>query len=193
MNALVAAKLGDFIDSFNVYVIGDPRGLELDRIRLGPQDREAVRKIAGLAAPIARAATQPQSPTTRAVQETLTEQVDAAIDAPDDLNGDQAAELARKTTGNFVSELLRKAYAPIHKVGAVVQNEANFAQKEIRAGIYRAAGTATFAAGAGYVYWPEISSFVVRNADALKAFVTAAYQNPKLVEIINLIVMAAGH
>ncbi len=114
LHALVAEKLGDFIDSFNVYVIGDPRGLELDRIRLGPQDREAARKVVALAAPIAIAVTEAQSPATLAAQGTLTEQVGAAIDAPDDINGDQAAELARKTTGNFVSELLRQAYAPIH-------------------------------------------------------------------------------
>ena len=31
------------------------------------------------------------------------------------------------------------------------------------------------------------------NADALKAFVAATYQNPKLVEIIDLIVRVASH
>ena len=56
---IVAEKLGDLIDSFNVFVIGDPRALELDRIRLGPQDREAARRIVALAAPIARAAGEP--------------------------------------------------------------------------------------------------------------------------------------
>ncbi len=165
LHPLVAASLGDFIDSFNVYVIGDPRGLELDSIRLGPQDREAARKIAALAEPIARAADEPHSPATPAAQETLTEQVEAAIDAPHDINGDQAAELARKTAGNFVSELLRRAYAPIKKLGAVAKSEAKFAQKEFRAGLYRASGTAAFA-GLSIAYWPEIASFVARNADA---------------------------
>ena len=37
------------------FVLGDPRGRELDQIRLGPQDREAARRIAELAAPIASA------------------------------------------------------------------------------------------------------------------------------------------
>jgi hypothetical protein len=191
MHPLVAATLGDFIDSFNVYVIGDPRGLELDRVRLGPQDREAARKIATLAAPIARAVTEAKSLATPAAQEALSEQVDAAIDAPDDINGDQAAELARKTAGNFVGELLRQAYAPIQKLGRVVMAETKVALKEYRAGIYRGAGTATFAGGA-YLCWPEISSFIVHNADALRAFAIAAYQNPMLVEIINLIVRAAS-
>ncbi|MGA2491718.1 MAG: hypothetical protein ABSF67_02075 [Roseiarcus sp.] len=195
LDDLVAATLGDFVDCFNVYVLGDPRALELDSARLGPQDREAVRKIAALAAPIARAACEPQAPTTPAAQEALIEQVDAAIDAPNDINGDQAADLARKTTGNFVSELLRRAYAPIAKLGAVAKAEAIFAQKEYRSGLYRASGTATFAglSVAALAYWPEISAFVVRNADALKDFVTALFHNSRLVEIIDLIVQAAKH
>jgi hypothetical protein len=97
--------------------------------------------------------------------------------------------------------LLRRAYAPIRKSGDGVKKEANLAQKEFRAGVYRAAGARAFdgllATGglsiAAYAYWPEVSSFVVRNADALRAFVTAVYQNPILVEIINLIVRAASH
>ena len=194
LDDLVAATLGDLVDSFNVYVLGDPRALELDGARLGPQDREAVRKIAALAAPITRAASKSQSPATPAAQEALAEQVDAAIDAPNDINGDQAADLARKTTGNFVSELLRQAYAPIAKLGAVAKKEAGFAGHEFRAGFYRAPGTAAFAglSVAAYTNWPEISAFVVRNADALKDFVTAAFHNPKLVEIIDWIVHAAG-
>lgn len=195
LDVLVAENLGDFIDSFNVYVIGDPRGLELDQLQLGPKDREAARKIAGLAAPIASAATDPDSPATPLAQEALSEQVAAAIDAPDDINGDQATELARKTAGNFVSELLRRAYTPIQKLGEVITGETKVALKEYRSGIYRAAGTATFVglSGGGYLYWPQISSFVVRNADALRAFATAAYQNPKLIEIIDWIVRAADH
>ena len=38
------------------------------------------------------------------------------------------------------------------------------------------AAAAAFAAA--YAYWPEISAFVVRNADALKDFVTALFNNP---------------
>jgi hypothetical protein len=97
--------------------------------------------------------------------------------------------------GNFVSELLRRAYAPIAKLGAAARTEALFAQKEFRSGFYRASGTGVFAvaSAAAYANWPEISAFVVRNADALKDFVTALFHNPRLVEIIDLIVQAAKH
>jgi hypothetical protein len=195
LDDLAAAALGDFVDSFNVYVVGDPRAVELDSARLGPQDREAARKIAALAVPIARAASELHSPATPAAQEALTEQVDAAVDAPDDINGDQAADLARRTMGNFVSELLRRAYAPIAKLGGDVTKEVIFALKEFRSGLYRASGTATFMglSAAAYAYWPEISAFVVRNADALRDLVMELFHNPRLVEIIDLIVQVAKH
>lgn len=77
----------------------------------------------------------------------------------------------------------------------LIKKEGGFAQHEFRAGFYRAAEAGAFAGlpVAAYAYWPEISAFVVRNADALKAFVSAAFHNPKLVEIIDLIVQATRH
>jgi hypothetical protein len=105
LDSLVAATLGDFIDSLNVFVIGDPRGLELDRIRLGPQDREAADKIVALAGPIARAVGELESPVTLAAQQTLAGQVSSAIEAPNDINGDQAAQLARRTMGKFCQRI----------------------------------------------------------------------------------------
>ena len=108
--------------------------------------------------------------------------MDAAIDAPNDINGDQSAELAGKTTGNFVSELLRGAYAQIRKSGAAVRD-----------GFYREAGAHAFRYVVDGAHWPEISSFVVHNADALRAFVKGAFQNPKLAEIIDWIAKATGH
>ena len=164
LHSLVGERLGDVIDSFNVFIIGDPRGLELDRIRLGPQDREAARKIVALAAPIALAASEPKSPATSAAQETLTEQVRSAIDAPNDINGDQATELARRTTGNFVSKLLLLGAVAVTAVGT---------------GFYHEAGAAAFK-GLSDAYGPEILSFVVRNAEALRAFVQKPIKIPNL-------------
>jgi hypothetical protein len=93
LHALVAAGLGDLVDSFNVFAIGDPRLLELDRVRLGPQNREAADRIVVLATPIVIAAGESESPATSAAQEALAEQVDAAVDAPSSIDGDQATEL----------------------------------------------------------------------------------------------------
>lgn len=166
-------------------------GRQLDSVRLGPQDREAVRRIVDLAAPIARAANAPHSPATPAAQEALTEQVASATGAPADVNGDQAMALATKSTGNFVSELLRRGYALAKKI---VSGEINFAQKEIRAGVYRTAGAsiALYAGAEAYAGWSALSKFIADNAEALKDFVMAQFHNPKLVEMIDWIVGLMG-
>jgi hypothetical protein len=72
------------------------------------------------------------------------------------VDGDQAIGLARQTTGNFVAELLRRAYAPF-------RNELGIASKEIRAGVYHKVGEAALVAGTGAVvyYRPAIVPFVV--------------------------------
>jgi hypothetical protein len=44
---------------------------------------------------------------------TLTEQLETARAAPAGVNGDQAVDLTRKTSGNFVVTLLRSGYAQL--------------------------------------------------------------------------------
>ena len=124
---------------------------------------------------------------TPAAKEAVGEQAQAAKEAPDGLEGDQAKVLSSKTIKNFVATLLRGAYAPI-------KTEAAFAWKEYRGKFYGAAAAAT-ASGIGYAAynnWPAIVSFVVRHADALKEFVSTAWHDPTLVEIVNSIVRFSG-
>ncbi len=195
LDNLVAENLGDLIDSFNVFVSGDARARELDSIRRGPQDREAVRKIVDLAGPVAWAVGESTAIATAAAQETLTEQVAAASNAPADVNGDQAMELARKTTGNFVSELLRGAYAQIAKLKARTKGPVEIARKGVIEGFYREGGKAAFdglAVSTGPVR-SELSKFIIGNAEALKDFAVAQFHNDKMVALIDWIVQLARH
>ncbi len=185
---MVAETLRDVVHTWNIFIVGDPKGRELDEIRLGPQDVEGAKQVIAAAAPVVEALQHSENVATPAAIEAVAEQAEAANTAPAGIDGDHAIDLSRKTTGNFVVETLRNAYA-------AVCNELSFARKEYRAGIYRAAGTATFAggvAGIGAVAYhsPAILSFVARNADALKAYVDAAWHSPTLGEIIDLIVRA---
>jgi hypothetical protein len=82
--------------------------------------------------------------------EALKEQIEAAVNSPAGIDGDQAIELARKTSGNFVSEMLRLIYAPIRKL------------------VHRAAVPALV--GGADVYNQQIVAFIVNNADQLKVF-----------------------
>jgi hypothetical protein len=179
LQPLVAETLRDVVHTWNIFIVGDPKGRDLDERRLGPREVKAAKQVVGAAAPLVKALLDSEIVATPTAIETVTEQAETAKTAPAGIDGDQAIYLSRKTTGNFVSELLR----------SVIRGESAFAWKEYRAGIYRAGGTFT-AGGIGYAAynnWPAVVSFVARNADALKEFVIAEWRNPALVEIIDRI------
>ena len=108
--------------------------------------------------------------------ETLIDQARSALAAPAGIDGDQAVELSRKTSENFVVELLRGAYARIRA-------EPGLAWKEIRSGTYRYVVPGLIAGG----YAPPIISFVVEQANNLKPFVEQTFHNPALLQIIDVI------
>ena len=176
---LVAEALRDLVHTWNIFVVGDPKGRAFDERRLGPSELDVAKRQIAAAAPIVEAVRRSQNVATPAAIDAIAEEGLAAANAPAGVDGDQAIDLSRKTTGNFVIQLLRFAYA-------AVRRESAFVWKEYRAGIYRAGGTAT---AAGIVYYsPQIVSFVARNAVALKEFAEVAWHNPAIGEIIDLIV-----
>src|SRR5262249_49829681 len=82
LTPLVAQLLGDLIETFNVFIAGDPKGRELDQVRLGPQDRNAAIAMVGAAVPIVEAVKTSEGLATAVAKEALVEQVEAALDAP---------------------------------------------------------------------------------------------------------------
>jgi hypothetical protein len=175
MPMAVAEILRDLVESYNVFIVGDVSGRELDQVRLGPQERRRAEVAVDLALPIAEAV-QASGLATTAALEALTEQLNAARLAPPGLDGDQAVDLSRKTTGNFIVELLRSAYAS-------VRAEPGFAWKEFRAGTYRYGGPALIAGG----YVSPIVTFVAAQAGNLRLFVEQVSHNTTLVQIIDVI------
>ena len=170
----VAGMLSDLVDTFNVFIIGDPTGRELDQVRLGPQERQASKVVVDAAVPIVEAVRVSDRIATAGVVETLIEQIEAARDAPAGVDGDQAIELSRKTNANFVVTLVRSGLA-------LLRGEAGFAWEKARGAVYGAAGTG------GIYYRNEIIAFIGDNAVALRAFVEHAFHNPTLIQIIDLI------
>jgi hypothetical protein len=181
LSTSVAEMLRDLVESYNVFIVGDPAGRGLDQIRLGPQERDVAKVIVDLAVPLTEAVQVSEGLATAAAIEALVEQVEAARNTPLGVDGDQAIDLSRKTAGNFVAELLRGAYARIRA-------EPGFAWKEIRSGTYRYAVPGLIAGG----YVPPIITFVVEQASNLKLFVEQAFHNPTLVKIIDVISRIGG-
>lgn len=91
------------------------------------------------------------------------------------VNSDQAVELAVKSGSNFVAALLRGINW--------IPEETAFAVKEFRAGIYRWSGPALIVSG----HLPAIVTFVVDRAAELKVFLDAAFHNPVLGHIIDVV------
>jgi hypothetical protein len=174
----VAEALRDVVHTWNIFIVGDPKGRELDEVRLGPQEAEAARQVIAAAAPIVEAIERSENVATPLAVEAVAEPAQAAKNAAPGIDGDQAVELSRKTTGNFVAKFIQHVYV-------LARGETAFAWEKGRGAIYGAGGTGlTYAV---YNNWPAIVSFVTRNADALKEFVTAAWHNPELVEFIDRI------
>jgi hypothetical protein len=105
---LVVGMLRDLVETYNVFIIGDPKGRELDQVRLGPQELRAAKAIAQAAFPIVEALKASVRIATADAVSVLVEQSEAAKMAPIGVNGDQAVALAgpiqqRSATGRFLA------------------------------------------------------------------------------------------
>ena len=56
LSTSAAEHLRDLVDTYNVFIVGDPTGRELDQVRFGPQERNAANAILKLAVTITEAA-----------------------------------------------------------------------------------------------------------------------------------------
>jgi hypothetical protein len=52
---LVAETLRDVVHTWNIFIVGDPVGRELDEIRVGPQDLDVAKQVIAAAAPVVEA------------------------------------------------------------------------------------------------------------------------------------------
>lgn len=189
----VASQLKDLIYTINIFVVGDRRLMELDAIRPGPQDSEAAKQEMSMLRVALDDAVTDSEIASEPAREALTEQIENVEVSPHTLAGRQANEFGRRSVRNFVSELLRLAYAPIRNLSQITRAEGGAAWKFIREGAYRSVG-ATLITGvatdiAGVTNFSgAIIDFVVRHANELTAYVVKTFQNPGLVDIINWII-----
>jgi hypothetical protein len=178
LQTLVAETLRDVVHTWNIFIVGDPKGRELDEIRLGPQELRAAKELISLAAPIIDALRQSNNVATERAKRAAAEQAEAAKDAPTGINGDQAIDLSQKTTRNIVIELVRRVCHGVRTAGG-------FAGKEIVAGAFRKVG-ADVVAGAE----PQFVAFFAQISDALKNSVSHAWPGHALNQIVDFILRA---
>lgn len=167
-----AEHLRDVVETINVFILGDPKGSELDQNRLGPGDRAEAAELLELAKPVIEAAGEI---TTDETMNVLTEQVAAADAAPETIDGDQAVSLARNTSSNFVLAVVRNAFS---KARQIIGAEFHEFWQKFKGGVYSKAGDATGVA---------IVVYVASQAPALTAFAEKAINNPMVARIIEFL------
>ncbi|MCB1545618.1 MAG: hypothetical protein H6872_00965 [Methylobacteriaceae bacterium] len=172
----VERTLRDFIDSYNIFIVGDEKGRELDRKRLGPGQRQRDEEALAIFEPVVKALQSDPGVATMAATEAIKEQMDQAKAAPASLAGDQDIALARDTSSNWL-------IAAVRRVRKTLIEESRVAWKGMREGAYRAAGAAVLAAGG-----LKLLEFVADNATNLKAFSDQALANPAIHQVIDAVV-----
>ncbi len=179
-----AGPLRDFVESYNIFIVGDAKGRELDRKSLGPGERERDEAaIAAMESVIAALRSTPDV-ATEAVSEILQELSNAAKSAPKSLAGDQDVALARDSEGNFLIALICKTYR-------LIADEVRVAtSKGAREKVYATAITT-----AGVAYLPAAARLIAESFDALKAFASLVYNNPSISQMIDAITqhLLRGH
>jgi tetratricopeptide (TPR) repeat protein len=185
----VAALLRDIVETINIFVIGDPGLMELDAARPGPQEIIFAKEEVAVLAPMLGEVINNPNVATEAARDVLKEQAANLQEAVESLHERQAADFGRRTIRNFVSELLRRTYAPVR---AITRSETAFAWRGIREGAYRTIGGAVLTGIATDLagmtdFHQSLIAFVTRHAEPLIAYAINAFQNPTLVEIINWI------
>jgi hypothetical protein len=169
----VAETLRDLIDTWNVFIFGDPKGRELDERRLGPQELDAAKQVIAAAAPIVEALQRSVGIATPRAIEAVVEQTLAAQNAPAGIEGDQALDLAQKTNRNLFSSIIRYA----------VYKAPGFVSRLLVEGAIRKAGADAF----DFVGFKFVE-FVASNYESFKGFVDSAWHNPALSHLIEIIV-----
>ena len=176
----VVRPLRDFVGSYNIFIVGDAKGRELDRLRLGPDERKSGAEAIQTIAPVTAAMANAPAVVSPAVAQSVNEQIDAAQIAPATPAGVRDVALAKDTSANWLIAITRKARK-------IIANETGFAWKGTREGAYRAGG----AAGGAYVGW-ETLKFIADHAPQLKSFADQTLANPAIQQIIDAVVKIMG-
>jgi hypothetical protein len=188
----VATALRKPVETWNVFVLGDPDLVELDSKRLGPQEQQVAIENINAARPIVENAATDREITTEQTGNVLTASLQAASSPIDNINTKQAQDLAEGTSRNLVIQIVRRAYLFCQNLVDPQTDEARALVVEYKKGIAKAAGVATFGAAAatisyGASYAASFFEFVALNAEVLKAYVTIALQNDQLSQVIDVI------
>jgi hypothetical protein len=188
----VAEALRRPVETWNVFAIGDADLVELDAIRLGPQEQMAIMEKIKAARPIVVMASVDREITTEQAGKVLNASLLAASAPFDNINTKQAQDLADGTSRNLVFQIVRRAYLFCHEIIDPKTEEARALVSEYKKGAAKAAGAASVTAiiaGAtlSVSYAASFFEFVANHAEAFREYIATALQNDQLNQVIDYI------
>jgi hypothetical protein len=184
------------VETWNVFVLGDPDLVNLDAKRLGPQEQQSVVGDIDTARPIIESAAADREITTEQTAKVLDAGLHAASTPADNINARQAQQLVAGTFKNLITQLVRRAYLTCLAIAEPKTEDDRALVTEYQRGIARGAGAglgkvAVGAAAAGTVialpHAVSFFEFVVQHAAAIKDYFAIASHSPQLVQVIDTI------
>ena len=91
----VAEALRDVVHTWNIFIVGDPKGRELDEVRLGPQEAEAARQVIAAAAPIVEAIERSENVATPLAVEAVAEPARVRPPEPESMSNQTVRQSGR--------------------------------------------------------------------------------------------------
>ena len=175
-----AESLRDVVQTYNVFILGDPKGFELDQKSSGPEDRaDAVAQLE-LAQPLVK---NIGDIATDEVSDVVSEQLKAAGNAPNTIDGDQIVGLARDTAANLFVAIVRRA---LSEAKAALGKEFLKLWDSYKSGVHDAVRKAGFVSASGVIV------YIVSQSTQLATFAEAAIRNPVVSRIIEFISKVFG-
>jgi hypothetical protein len=181
----VAEALRRPVQAWNIFVQSDQDLALLDAQRLGPREQvEILKHLAAAAEFIAKAANDRNITTERAAS-ALTSTLKAANDSNSNINTRLAQELADKTTKNFFSQLLRRAYL----IRDAIVDPDSEAAKTLTLEFVKGASSAAGGVALLYLGSHAISffEFVAMNPVLVKQYILVTFENLQMTEIVDAI------
>jgi hypothetical protein len=181
----VAEALRRPIQAWNIFVQGDPDLAELDARRLGPQEQSVIQAHLAVAEQLIAVAAADRKIATERAEKALVSSLAAARDPDNNINTRLAQDLADKTSKNFFSQLLRRAYLIRDAIIDPNSEAAKNLTAEFVKGASKAAGGATLLFLGSHAL--SFFEFVATNPILIKQYIAIAFQNVQMAEIVDAI------
>lgn len=183
LDVACVAALRTVVQLFNVFTANSQRASELDQLKMGPDDRAALSEILPEIEQVIKDANT--IATDQAIG-TLEEEIESALTADDTAVGDRQVSFVSRSTSNFLTTAIVRAYRLIRKgIGASI----SAVWTKLKDKAAEAAAVAVLGAPS---YGPPLVEFLKSNYGIISDFLTKVHANPAVQQFLDFVMKALG-